>query len=66
MTHSKARPGALAVCKAVSDRTVRRMAEAYEEVYGRLSRNQRGHRLFRAEAVARLEAGLPCCAPILA
>jgi predicted DNA-binding transcriptional regulator YafY len=59
MTHSEATPGALAVRMSVSDRTVRRMAEAYEEVYGRLPRNQRGHRLFPAEAVARLEDGLP-------
>ena len=49
-------PGALAVRLSVSDRTVRRLADAYSEVYGELPRDQRQHRQFPLEAVLRLEA----------
>ena len=45
-------PGALAVRLSVSDRTVRRLADAYSEVYGELPRDQRQLPL---EAVLRLE-----------
>ena len=48
-------PGALAVRLSVTDRTVRRLAEAYSEVYGELPRDQRQHRRFPLEAVLRLE-----------
>lgn len=48
-------PGALAARLSVADRTVRRMAEAYEAVHGQLPRDRRGHRLFPVEAADRLE-----------
>ena len=48
-------PGDLAVRLSVSDRTVRRLAEAYSEVYGELPRDRRQHRQFSLEAVLRLE-----------
>ena len=48
-------PGDLAVRLFVSDRTVRRLAEAYSEVYGSLPRDRRQHQQFPLEAVLRLE-----------
>ena len=48
-------PGDLAVRLSVSDRTVRRLAEAYSKVYGQLPRDARQHRQFPLEAVLRLE-----------
>lgn len=49
-------PGALASRLAVSDRTVRRMAKHYEQVFGKLPRGERReHRHFPPDAVARLE-----------
>ena len=48
-------PGDLAVRLSVSDRTVRRLAEAYSEVYGSLPRDRRQHQQFPLEAVLRLE-----------
>ena len=48
-------PGALAVRLSVSDRTVRRLADAYSKVYGQLPRNRRQHRQFPPEAVLLLD-----------
>ena len=51
-------PGDLTARMSVTERTVRRMAEAYEVVYGPLPRDpRRGFRLYPLEAVERLEQG---------
>ena len=49
-------PGEVAQHLKVSDPTVRRMAAAYELVYGPLNRDARGHRAWNLEAVRRVQA----------
>ena len=51
-------PGELIARMAANDRTIRRMAEAYETVYGPLPRDpRRNFRMFTPEAADRLEEG---------
>lgn len=49
-------PGEVALHLRVSDPTVRRMAAAYELVFGNLERDARGHRLWSLDAVRRVQA----------
>lgn len=56
MTTDLTTPGDLTAQLGVSDRTVRRLAEAYRDVYGALPINNRRHRMFPAVAVERITA----------
>jgi hypothetical protein len=48
-------PGEVAEYLRVSSPTVRRMGSAYEEVFGPLARDGRGHRIWSLEAVRRVQ-----------
>lgn len=56
MTSELMTPASLTAKLGVSDRTVRRLAEAYRDVYGPLPTNNRRHRMFPAVAVERIAA----------